>query len=283
MRVAGSLKRAASSLSSSSAIGVEETNKRGRAAGRVLVEDCKKRGNALLNRGAGVMPVGANAPHGGERYTLLVDPPGSKVLASVPPHTGLRDPDGSLVEFAAVPSDANTTLFKPRLSPAECIRSGIFGGCYFNPRGGKAGIFGRDVSIAANEFPAEWFEGVDPGMYSSRRYNAKAINKFKVKAGQDQAFWEGKGWIHQQDPRGWFQWYCRFYMGRRTQDDLRQIKRWAACAGVTGRWRNQLCGKVSTGRAAFDDPSVSPVIRQTLLHWAYELSECDYELWKQRH
>jgi hypothetical protein len=95
---------------------------------------------------------------------------------------------------------------------------------------------------------------------------------------------ESKGWIHEQDPRGWFQWYCRFFQGRRTSDDVRQIKRWAACAGVKGRWRNQLCGRVKKANNAgrFDDATVSPVIRQTLLHWAYELTEVDWKAWCER-
>jgi hypothetical protein len=113
--------------------------------------------------------------------------------------------------------------FRPLLSPAECIRAGIFGGCYFNKSGGKPGIFGREVEIDSKEFPEEWFEGVPEALFNSRRYNVPT-NKHKVKSGQDQvrmpgvwtqplpilttkaqAFWEGKGWIHAQDPRGWFQ------------------------------------------------------------------------------
>ncbi|CAE7766740.1 unnamed protein product, partial [Symbiodinium pilosum] len=144
----------------------------------------------------------------------------------------------------------------------------IFGGCYFNPRGGKPGIFGREVDIDYSEFPASWFRRVPENFYISRRYCA-ATNKYGVKSGQDQAAWESKGWIHQQDPRGWFQWYCRFYQGRRSSDDQRQVQRWKACAGFTGRWRNQLCSRINGSGRAFNDPSVAPVIRQTLLHWAY--------------
>ena len=80
--------------------------------------------------------------------------------------------------------------------------------------------------------------------------------------------------------QGWFQWYCRFFCGRRSADDARQIQRWCACASPRGRWRNQLCGAVAKAARRFDDTSVSPVIRQTLLHWAYELDEADYEAWR---
>ena len=74
--------------------------------------------------------------------------------------------------------------------------------------------------------------------------------------------------------------YCRFYCGRRSADDARQIARWAACASSRGRWRNQLCGAVQRGSGRWDDAGVSPVIRQTLLHWAYELSESDFSAWR---
>ena len=94
--------------------------------------------------------------------------------------------------------------------------------------------------------------------------------------------WESKGWMHVQDPRGWFQWYCRFFCGRRTHDDARQIQRWAACASPRGRWRNQLCGAVARKSGRHDDASISPVIRQTLLHWAYELTAADYDAWRAR-
>ena len=81
-----------------------------------------------------------------------------------------------------------------------------------------------------------------------------------------------------QDPFGWFQWFCRFFQGRRSEDDDRQIARWLACAGPSGRWRGNLCGKILLADASFDDPVVAPVVRQTLLHWAYTLSESDFKV-----
>jgi len=79
--------------------------------------------------------------------------------------------------------------------------------------------------------------------------------------------------------------YCRFFQGRRSHDDARQISRWSKCAGLKGRWRNQLCGRIAAARSdgsGWDDATISPVIRQTLLHWAYELNEADWEAWRQR-
>lgn len=75
---------------------------------------------------------------------------------------------------------------------------------------------------------------------------------------------------------GQFHWYCHFFLGRRCKDDPRQISRWVKCAGETGRWRRNLIAKCVRAGKSFDDYSVAPVVRQTLLHWAYELNEKDY-------
>lgn len=248
-------------------------NQRGRVAGEAAMRAAEKRGTSVINHGAGTMPLDAPAPFGGIRYTILTDPTGV-VPSYTSAHSGLRDNGGKL----AFP---DALEFRPSLTPAECIRAGIFGGCYFHPQGGKAGIFGRDVAIDYKEFPNKWFKGLPEALYRSRKYNIPT-NKYGVKAGQDQAFWEAKGWIHEQDPRGWFQWYCRFFEGRRSLDDGRQIKRWAACASERGRWRNQLCSRVRKEGGRFDDPHIAAVIRQTLLHWAYELTEQDWRQWSLR-
>merc|ERR1719158_1287501 len=101
-------------------------------------------------------------------------------------------------------------------------------------------------------------------------------NKYGVKCGASLAEWENFGWMRAQDPYGWFQWYCRFYQGRRTEDDARQIDRWVKCAGEKGRGKNNLISKIIKAGASWDDFSVSPVVRQTLQHWGYELTEDDF-------
>merc|ERR1711982_148373 len=83
------------------------------------------------------------------------------------------------------------------------------------------------------------------------------------------------GWISSMDPYGWFQWYCRFFLGRRTTDDERQIKRWLAGQGPKGRWRVRLCKDIIRRRAKLDDVKVSPVLRQVLQHWGYRLTGAD--------
>lgn len=163
--------------------------------------------------------------------------------------------------------------FRPNMSPKQCIQSGIFGGIYFNPKGGRPGILGDSVDIDYKEFPQDWFKGLNKASYIGRRYDATK-NKYGVSSGSNQSFWESKGWIHPQDPRGWFQWYMRFYMGRRTEDDIRQIKRWQNVTGVKGRWKRNLLNKIKHKRN-INDYSISPKVRQTLLHWAYEVEMKD--------
>ena len=110
-------------------------------------------------------------------------------------------------------------LFKPNLTPKEIIQMGSFGGTYFHPTD-------RNIDIDMNEFPPEWFVGLPTEFYYSKKYIRK-VNYFKTKCGQSQEEWEKMGWINPIDPRGWFQWYCRFTNGRRIpQMDEIQIKRW---------------------------------------------------------
>lgn len=103
------------------------------------------------------------------------------------------------------------------------------------------------------------------------------VNTYNVKCGGSLEMWESSGWIAKQDPYGWFQWYCRFYLGRRTDDDQRQISRWLKCAGDKGRWRNNLISKIVHSGCSYDNFGVSPVVRQTLQHWGYRLNKEDYE------
>ena len=111
-------------------------------------------------------------------------------------------------------------------------------------------------------------------MYCSQAYDA-GVNKYNCKCGQDLVQWEDSNWIEKSDPFGWFQWYCRFFQGRRSVDDDRQVSRWSKCCGEKGRWKRNLIAKVAASGKSFDDASVSPVVRQTLFHWGYLLTEDD--------
>lgn len=118
---------------------------------------------------------------------------------------------------------AAAAAFRPNRSPEEVLRAGAFGGTYF--RTIDSGVVKATLSGAWKELPASWIEGLEPSTHLARpwaKYNA-ALNKYGVKSGTTLEDWEGSGWITKYDPFGWFQWYCRYFQGRRCPDDERQI------------------------------------------------------------
>jgi hypothetical protein len=134
--------------------------------------------------------------------------------------------------------------FEPQLTPAEMLRLGVFGGKY--------------MTDCRKEFPASWFTKAK----LSPRGRDPELNYFHVDASQPLSEWRRKGWIYRDDPRGWFQWYCRYYRGRRLPDeDQRQIKRWRAFR----RHIAQIRKNCEPG-----DPFCRPRQRQALLQWAYD-------------
>ncbi|XP_022100707.1 uncharacterized protein LOC110984645 isoform X2 [Acanthaster planci] len=170
---------------------------------------------------------------------------------------------------------ADSPDIRPNMTPSEVLQAGSFGGTYFRPI--KSGVTGEKYSGVWKELPKEWLQGLNIGkQISSSVYDAE-VNTYKVKCGGSLEMWESSGWMHKQDPYGWFQWYCRFYLGRRTDDDARQISRWSRCAGVKGRWRNNLIAKCVRSGCAYDNFAISPVVRQTLQHWGYRLTKEDFD------
>jgi hypothetical protein len=148
------------------------------------------------------------------------------------------------VYFRTQPAGRNFAVdFRPQLTPAQMLALGVFGGKY--------------MTDCATEFPKSWFRRakLSPAGADHR------LNFFNVKASQPLAEWRRKGWIHPDDPRGWFQWYCRYYLGRRGPDDERQVRRWKAIA----RHVAQLRAGCRRG-----DLLCRPRQRQALLHWAYD-------------
>lgn len=133
--------------------------------------------------------------------------------------------------------------FRPDLTPREMLAFGVFGGKY--------------MTDCRNEFPKSWFA---KAKLNNEKYD-KTLNYFGVRASQSLTIWRSKGWIHKDDPRGWFQWYCRYYMGRRHTDDVRQIKRWVNMKRHI-IWLQGACRR--------GDESCRPRQRQALLHWAYD-------------
>ncbi len=135
--------------------------------------------------------------------------------------------------------------FKPELTPKEMLSLGIFGGDYFQE--------------IPKEFPADWFDGV---RLSTTGTADASLNYFKINASQPLSEWQRKGWIYFEDPKGWFLWYCRYYLGRRIPDeDQRQIRRWKQIR----RHAAQIKKYCDPG-----DIACRPRQRQALLHWAYD-------------
>jgi hypothetical protein len=135
-------------------------------------------------------------------------------------------------------------VYTPDLTPQEMLALGVFGGKY--------------MTDCTKEFPATWFrhaklspDGRDP-----------KLNLFGVDASQPLSVWRKNGWIHPDDPRGWFQWYCRYHLGRRTpEEDRRQIARWKAMRRHIAQIRRN-CDE--------GDCTCRRRQRQALLHWAYD-------------
>lgn len=134
--------------------------------------------------------------------------------------------------------------FKPELTPKQMLELGVFGGKY--------------MTDCQKEFPKNWFTKAK----LNHELHDPKLNFFKVNASQPLSIWKKKGWIFKEDPRGWFQWYCRYFMGRRIpKEDERQIKRWKAI----NRHISQLKRHCKKG-----DFSCRPKQRQAVLHWAYD-------------
>ena len=133
--------------------------------------------------------------------------------------------------------------FKPELTPKQMLELGVFGGKY--------------MTDCKKEFPRSWFAKAK----LCPKFHDPELNCFRINASKPLSVWVIKGWIYKEDPRGWFQWYCRYYMGRRCPDDSRQIKRWKNFT----RHIAQLRKHCKTG-----DVDCRGKQRQALLHWAYD-------------
>jgi hypothetical protein len=133
--------------------------------------------------------------------------------------------------------------FRPQLTPLQMLELGVFGGKY--------------MTDCTAEFPETWFASAK---LCPVRHDAE-LNYFGVNASLPLSVWREKGWIYHEDPRGWFQWYCRYFMGRRCPDDERQIRRWRAV-------RRHIAQVKKNCRRG--DMSCRPRQRQALMHWAYD-------------
>ena len=136
--------------------------------------------------------------------------------------------------------------FKPELTPKQMLALGVFGGRYM-----------RDCK---KEFPQDWFAKAKFHPEKEKGHSSN-LNFFKINASQSLSIWVEKGWIHNDDPRGWFQWYCRYFLGRRHPDDKRQIKRWKAFQRHISQIKKN---------CSLRDWECRKKQRQAALHWAYD-------------
>ncbi len=151
---------------------------------------------------------------------------------------------GYVYTLMAMPGEAFGPGFTPELSPAEMLELGVFGGKY--------------LTDCRDEFPEEWFEHA---RLCHERHDPE-LNFFGLNASLSLRDWQERGWIHPDDPRGWFQWYCRYWMGRRVPaEDERQIKRWKAMTRHIAQVRKHCSpGDIMCRRKQ----------RQALMNWAYD-------------
>lgn len=185
----------------------------------------------------------------------------------------LPNRDEGMREIGEVISFSDWPDFQPNMTPREIFLEGSFGGSYWRPI--FSSVVSKSLSDQHLEFE-EWWEGIGDQMLTSPEYDRKR-NRFGVNCGTPLEMWESKGWMREQDPYGWVQWYCRFSKGRRSPDDERQIGRWKSFAGPKGRFRLQLMNRIISKEGTHDDEGISPVIRQSLQHWAYRLTNSDFE------
>jgi len=172
--------------------------------------------------------------------------------------------------------------FRPNLTPRQIFLLGSFGGTYWRPI--YSGVLKKNIENHHLKFKniydpftkkqENWWEGISDNLLT-RKIPDINLNKYKAHSGTTLEAWESSGWIKSQDPYGWVQWYCEFYSGRRSEDDNRQIQRWLNFAGPKGRFKLRIIGMIKNKNTSFDDENVSPVIRQGLQHWGYQLTPED--------
>ena len=130
--------------------------------------------------------------------------------------------------------------FGSNISPVEIIKEGAFGGTYF--RNIYSGVNDKFYKNSWKEF--EELEDIDKKYYASDFYDV-SVNKYGVKCGTLLRLWENKGWIIPIDPYGWFQWYFRYWKGRRSEDDQRQISRWKR---IVSKFKGILIKMINKGK-----------------------------------
>lgn len=178
--------------------------------------------------------------------------------------------------------------FKPNLTPRQIFQLGSFidQGGYWRPI--FSSVVGKHLQDCHLEFKPYLLEGIDDALLINPDKNPR-MNRYGVKCGSSLSDWEKHNWISKHDPYGWLQWYCRFYCRNffpsynnnfktseeTDTEDTRQIERWVHFTGKKGRWKRYLLNLIVKKQAMFDDETVSPITRQNLQHWGYQITESD--------
>ena len=158
--------------------------------------------------------------------------------------------------------------FGANKKPIEVIKEGAFAGTYF--RDIYSSVNGKWYKKSWKEF--DQLKNIDQQYYCSDYYDV-SVNKYGVKCETSLRFWKNNRWINEIDPYGWFQSYFRYWLGRRSKDDERQINRWKR---IVRRFRGRLVKMIRDAGSKFYDYSILPKIRQILLHWGFELTEKNF-------
>ena len=180
--------------------------------------------------------------------------------------------------------------FKPNLTPRQIFELGSFmdKGGYWRPV--YSSVLDKNLENCHLEFRKYLFYDLPEYLLVNNDKNA-LLNRYKVKCGSSLSDWESKNWISKHDPYGWVQWYCRFYCryfyqsyskdfkmsDEIVQEDQRQIQRWVHFTGENGRWKRYLLNLIVKKKTTFDDMLVSPITRQNLQHWGYQITQCDLD------
>ena len=191
--------------------------------------------------------------------------PGLKVMAIDPMGPPVGMPKQYTYTLTARVGKDFDPDFRPAYNPGQMLQLGVFSGKYLND--------------CTGEFPREWFEKAlkcdklkpdeaDPG-----------ANMFGIKSRKSVQYWRKKGWIPitegDCDPRGWFQWYCRYWLGRRMPEvDAVQIRRWKAFRRHAGQITADYARLSKKGKpvpsSLEEKMSHRPRQRQALLQWSYD-------------
>jgi hypothetical protein len=140
--------------------------------------------------------------------------------------------------------------FNPFYTPSQMLSMGVFEGKYIND--------------CDHEFPKEWYTHANKYNKLSPKKADPSVNYFKIKSRLSLQEWKKRGWIpihtKDKDVRGWFQWYCRYWIGRRIPEvDIIQIKRWKSFARHFAQVKKHASGDINKRIRQ----------RQALLQWSW--------------